>query len=275
MINRRLHIIWSNGQTVTIYLENNPAADYYYDCMKHLQHVPLSFNQRSNSLLNVDFNSLSEEISELGIKLDVVIDTSKLKIQDYLNLLHDIYFQHANKKVFDPIWLKFHNSIHLIEECIGLQSRHTQIWFDYQEKAGLLVKSFDRAWLKYSVSEVHPGDCVLQEHELGKNLLLYKNSNEPMESTQINQLAVPWYTLRPIIDIELVKKDPYQNFIDSEQEDFLQWFEPYRDSWCSNWQIQDWTPQEMFAKIPLGRVEDLTTIMENFSQGYYPEYIKR
>jgi hypothetical protein len=275
MMNRRLHIIWSNGQTVTVYLENNPAADYYYNCMKHLQNVPLTFNERANSLLGIDLNQQIDEILELGIKLDIVIDESKLKNQDYLNFLHDIYFQNVNNKTFDSLWLKFHDNIHLIEECIGLYSRHTQIWFDYQEKAGHFVKPFDRAWLKYSVTEVHPGDCLLQAHELGKHLLLYKHSNEPMESSQINQLAKPWHTLRPILDIELEKRDPYQQFVNTEQDDFLNWFEPYRDSWCDHWQIPDWQPREIFAKIPLGRVDDLTTIVENFSQGYYPEYIKR
>jgi hypothetical protein len=275
MMNRQLHIVWPNSQTVTIYLENNPVADYYYDCMKHLQHVPLSFNERSNSLLSTDIKKLTNEIVELGIKLNVEVDIFKIQNQDYLNILHDTYFQNVKEKVFDPLWLKFHDKIHLIEECIGLYSRHTQIWFDYQEKAGILTKSFDRAWLKYSVREVYPGDCVLQQHELGKHLLLYKTSNEPLQSDQINQLAKPWCNLRPILDIELVKRTPYADFLERDQENFLRWFAPYRDSWCQHWQIPDWQPWEMFAKIPIGRIEDLTIITENFSRGYYPKYIKQ
>ena len=105
--------------------------------------------------------------------------------------------------------------------------------------------------------------------------MLYKNNKEKLTIDSLNQLAKPWYNLRPILDIELVERDPYQHFIDNEQEDFLTWFGPYRDSWCKHWGIKDWHPREMFAKIPLGRIEDLTTVVENFSQGYYPKYIKR
>jgi hypothetical protein len=272
---RHLYIVWPNDQSVTIYLEDNPAADYYYACMKQLQHVPLSFNQRSNSLLRPNIGKLITELNELSIKLGINLDTDKVTTQDYLNLLHDMYFQNAKKKTFDTQWLRFHDIIHLIEECIGSNARHTQIWFDYQEKAGTFVKSFDREWLKYSMTKFEPGDCVLQPHELGKNLLLYKSTNEALESRQINQLAKPWHTLRPILDIELVEKNKYQQFIENEQTDFLSWFEPYRDSWCKHWQILDWQPREMFAKIPLGRVDDLTTLTQNFSQGYYPKYIKQ
>lgn len=275
-MNRRLHIVWPNDQTVTVYLENNPVADYYYNCIKHLQHVPLSFNQRSNSLLKVDMQELINQIQELAINLGTDINCTKLEEQKYLNFLHDIYFQHAKEKVFDPQWLKFHDCIHLIEECIKSRARHTQIWFDFQEKSGVFVKSLDRSWLKkYSITKVTPGDCVTQEHELGKNLFLYKNDKEPQDIETMKQLAKPWYNLRPILDIELVEKDSYQKFVDTEEEEFLTWFEPYRDNWCTHWGITDWQPREMFAKIPLGRIEDLNTVVENFSQGYYPRYIKR
>lgn len=274
-MNRRLHIVWPNDQTVTVYLENNPVADYYYNCIKHLQHVPLSFDQRSNSLLKVDIQELKNNIQELGIKLNVDIDDTKIETQEYLNFLHDIYFQNAKETTFDPYWLQFHDCIHLIEECINSRARHTQIWFDFQEKAGAFVKPFDRSWLQYSVTKVMPGDCITQEHELGKSLLLYKNNKEKLTINSLNQLAKPWYNLRPILDIELVERDPYQHFIDNDQEDFLTWFEPYCDAWCTHWGIKDWTPREMFAKISLGHIEDLTTLIDNFSQGYYPRYIKR
>lgn len=272
---RRLYIIWPNDQSVTVYLEDNPAADYYYDCIKHLQHVPLSFNQRSNSLLDTDIHNLIDNISKLGIKLGIDIDRSKAETQNYLNFLHDIYFQQAKEKTFDPLWLTFHDTIHLIEECIGSRSRHSQIWFDYQEKAGIFTKPFDRSWLKYSTTETNAGDCILQEHELGKSLLLYKNNKESESIDQINELAKPWHITRPILDIELVKKNLYQTFVEYDQDDFLRWFEPYRERWSNYWQIPDWQPWEMFAKIPLGKVEDLTTITENFSKGYYPKYIKQ
>lgn len=274
-MSRHLYIVWPDNQTVTVYLEDNPAADYYYNCIKHLQHVPLSFNQRSNSLIDTDIQQLIEEIIKLGIDLDTDIDPSRLATQDYLNFLHNIYFQNAKEKTFDTQWLRFHDLIHLVEECIESSSRHTQIWFDYQEKAGAFVKSFDRTWLKYSVTEFQPGDCVLQQHELGKDLLSYKHNNEPLKTDQMNQLAKPWYTLRPTLDIELTEKNNYQNFVETEQEDFLKWLAPYRQSWCEYWQIPDWQPWEMFAKIPLGKVKDLTTITDNFSKGYYPKYIRQ
>lgn len=274
-MNRCLHIVWPNEQSVTVYLENNPVADYYYDCMKHLQHVPLSFNQRTNSLLKTNIHDLTNKLYSIGLKLSVSVDVSKLEEQNYLNSLHDIYFQHAKETTFPPLWLQFHDYIHLIEECINTTPRHTQIWFDFQEKAGLLVKPFDRSWLKYSITKVVPGDCFIQAHELGKNLTSYKSDNEELTFNGLNQLAKPWYNIRPILAMETVEKDSYQKFIDNDQEEFLTWFEPYRDSWCKHWGITDWHPREIFAKIPVGKVDDLTTVVENFSQGYYPRYIKR
>jgi hypothetical protein len=220
-------------------------------------------------------HQLAEEIIELGGRLGTQIDLSKIKTQGYLNFLHNTYFENVDKKTFDPLWLRFHDVVHLIEELIESSSRHTQIWFDYQEKAGAFVKSFDRNWLQYSVTEFHPGDCVLQQHELGKDLLTYKNHNEPMDPEHLNQLAKPWYTLRPTLDIELTEKNNYQIFVENEQEDFLKWLSPYQENWCRYWQISDWQPREMFAKIPLGKIKDLTTITDNFSKGYYPRYIKQ
>jgi hypothetical protein len=275
MTTRRLYLVWPDSQTVTIHLENNPAADYYYNCIKHLQNVPLSFNSRSNSLVATDIDILTGELVKLCDALDLTIDKSKLTSQFYLNFLHDVYFQNAKEQTFNISWLEFHDKIHLIEECIGSRTRHTQIWIDFQEKAGAFVKSLDRSWLKYSVTSVDPGDCIMQEHELGKSLLIYKTDNEPFESNSINQISKPWHTLRPIIDIQLEKKNSYQNFVDFEQEEFLKWFSPYRESWCNYWNIPDWQPWEMFAKIPIGKIEDLTTLVNNFSKQYYPRYIKR
>lgn len=274
-MNRRLHIVWPNQQTVTIHLEDNPVADYYYDCMKHLQHVPLEFDLRSNSLIDLDFNSLVNSIQKTGNALGLIIDPAKLTSQDYLNFLHDVYFQHASQPTFDNNWLKFHDTIHLIEDCVGLCNRHSQIWFDYLEKAGPFVKPFDRSWLKFSTTRAELGNCVIGARELGKTLLIYKNNNEPRDLKSMIQLAKPWCYLKPALSVELKNEDQYEQFKISEEEEFLNWFEPYRASWCEHWQIKDWQPREIFAKIVLGKIDDLTTLTENFSNGYYPTHIKR
>lgn len=274
MTTRRLHIVWPNDQTVTVYLENNPAADYYYDCMKHLQHIPLTFNQRSNSLLKQNIKDLENELVNVGSNLGIKVNPAKIREQQYLNFLHDIYFQHVNKNVFDKQWLKFHDIIHIIETYDINRPRHTQIWFDYKENAGPLTTSFDRTWLKYSVNELKSGDCFFQAHELGKNLLTYKNDNEPLDINLMKNLAKPWLTTRPLLNLELTNRIAGQHFFESGQEEFTQWFTPYREEWCKHWKIPDWQPWEMFAKIPVGTIKDLSTINENFSQGYYPTHIK-
>ena len=274
-MNRKLYIIWPNDQTVTIYLENNPAADYYYNCIKHLQHVPLNFNHRSNSLIDTDLTTVNNELFEYGSRLNLEIELPKTNSQEYLNYLHDIYFQNVKQGKIDPLWLKFHDCIHLIEECTSKQPRVPHIWIEFADKAGLLEQNLDRSWLKYAVTKVAPGDCTMREHELGKSLLLYKTHNEKLNQESINQLAKPWYTLRPTLDIMLRNFDPYQTFVENEQEEFLEWFAPYQKAWCAHWQIPDWQPWEMFAKIPIGKIDDITTLKTNFSNGYYPNYIKQ
>lgn len=274
-MSKQIYIVWPDIE-ISISLFDNPAADYYYNCIKHLQHVDLEFDERTNGLLNIDFDLIADKLFRCANLIDLTVDKLMLRQQEYLNYLHDIYFNNVNKDVkqdYNTNWLNFHHYIHLLEEINGQRARLKIVWFDYLKKAGLLSHALDRSWVKkYAVQNVDAGTCFIKSHELGKAPLLYKQDND---TRNIMQLAVPWKIMRPIVDVPVEDIRTYDYFVKHEQEDFDRWFAPYREEWCKYHQLTDWTPAEMFAKIPIGQLDDVKIFRQRFEQGNYPKRIRR
>ena len=270
MADKKIHIVWSNGRTIDILLEKNPVADYYYNCVKHLRHVDLKFDQRGNPFYieHLDHNTVIENLLTDAKQVGLEIDVDRLTDQIYLNQLHSQYFEVAQNIVIDPRWYAIHDVVHLIESFNGNSPTYRNIWFDYMDRAGPLIKPFDRSWLKYTTTEFSKGMCSIREHELGKNLCLYRQHNEPMDINVICRQSPPWVWIKPVLDITV--KD-YNNYKEFNEEEFNNWFEPFRESWCAHWNAPDWTPQEIFSAIPVGHVEDINQLIECFRNLDYPQ----
>lgn len=265
---KKIYVVWADYES-EIELNDNPAADYYYSCVKHLRHLLLNFNERSNGLLPVNFDLLADRICKIGTALNIEVDRSKLNDQFYLNYLHEQYFVNVNNLHFDKTWLEFHDCIHLLEESIGSHSRHSNIWFDYLEKAGPLIRPMDRSWIKkYGTLEVTSSMCFLGEVELGKTPWVYKNDKD---NTPINTTSKPWVNLKPAMHVATQTKNRSKFKTQQDKKDFLEWFSPYKLSWCKHWNIEDWEPDEIFTVIPIGNVvSDFKIFKQRFKQGNYP-----
>jgi hypothetical protein len=269
MAQKKIHILWADSRTVDILLEENPVADFYYSCVRHLRHINLQFNARQNPLYaqQVPREDRISELVEESRLVGLDIDVDKLGSQPYLNYLHAVYFDAARKPNFDPRWLTVHNNIHLLEEHDGNSRVFPSLWFDFESAAGPLIKKFNREYLKYSTTQTRAGMCSIRERELGKNPDLYRRHKEPEDIRVLCEQSKPWIDLKPVMNITIEDYNGLHNF---NEDEFNQWFAPYREQWCKHWGITDWTPTEMYAAIPIGYVENLTQLTDCFAKLDYP-----
>lgn len=269
MPQRTLKILWPDSSSIDIILEDNPVADFYYDCMRRLQHLELFFGPRENPYDPLLFDralaqqELVKRFSEFGIE----IDSKQFENQSYLNYLHDVYF--AECKNGDSLhylkWTHVHDLIHLQEVHNGHRHDFPNIQFNYRNLAGPLYKPFNREYLKYSVVKTEVGMCYLTEQELGKSPWLYWQDNENGTQEHFNTRSKPWVNLIPTMHI--VKESlPIRTVSD----EFLKWFSQYQEGWCKHWNITGWQPVEMFAKIPIGRVTNIDSLVEKFQNNNLP-----
>ena len=50
-------------------------------------------------------------------------------------------------------------------------------------------------------------------------------------------------------------------------DEFLSWWEPYKEEWCTHWNIHAWQWQDMFSVIPIGKVDDLNRLVDAMDRG--------
>ena len=253
-------------------MEQNPIADYYYNCIRHLQYIDLQFGARENPYHPAVFtpDQTVSQLVKLSEQVGLEINVDRLKDQEYLNHLHDLYFNTVNKTQWNTIWLEIHDCIHLLEVANGTVPLHKDIWFDYQHLAGPLIKPFNREYLEYAITDAEPGMCYLQEHELGKSPLMYQQTQEVADIEIMCQLVKPWVDLKPVLSIQTKTSKASQTF---NLDEFNQWFDPFKEQWCKHWQLTGWQPWEMFAKIPVGHIEDVALLVKRFSELNYPKRI--
>jgi hypothetical protein len=270
LVSSQLTICWRDGTKVGIALEDNPVADIYARCMKNLQHLDLYFSPRENPFDSVfkDDKKSRYTLVRLFSDQNINVDIDRLDEQDYLNYLHDIYFQNCNLGNQEQYlaWTHVHDCIHIQEVLNGTRDKGGSVVFNYRNLAGPLYRTFDRQWLEYARVSFEPGTVFLREQELGKNPLIYFKDGEPRDIDTMKRISKPWVNLIPTANLA-IKKIEYQD----APADFLQWFDgPLREQWCQHWACQDWQPWEISAGIPIGHVSDLITLCDKFHQGDLP-----
>jgi len=267
----KLKILWEDEKFVEILLEKNPVADFYASCIKRLQHINLEFNTRHNPLdpVRLNLKEVKKKFVEYANNIGIAINIKKLDNQIYLNQLHDKY---TTSCVVGHAWFVFHDYLHLLEDILqDKKNKRTNIFFDYKEHAGPLIKTFDRALLKYSKTVYSAGDCFITFSEKGKDLYRYFLDNEPNDIKHMCKIAKPWLFLRPVLNLYVLA--PAVQQLPEKNKKFIKWVLKNKNEWCQHWNINNWEPNETIAKIPIGTVSDLEFIKKRFSVNNYPKKI--
>jgi hypothetical protein len=261
---KKLKILWSDNRHIDLILLENPLSDYYYRCIMRLKHIKLNFSPRENPLDNtVDEIRLKEKLINCFKNLNISIDIEKLKTQDYHNKLHDLYLDNFHKGKNIKNWLEVHDLIHMLENKVEDKNC---LWFDYKELSGPLIQNFSREFLKYATRSVKKGYCYLSAHELGKTPIRYWEDKESNDIKNICKVVKPWLFLRPLIDVGI------KDFESKKYKDpnFLNWFEEFKNEWCTHWNLKGWEPWEISANIPIGYIPDIDHLIDCFFRLDYP-----
>jgi len=240
---------------VDIMLYDNAVSDIIQRIFKHLQHVPIPFRKWDNPFYfdSIDYDTMVSNLIEYGRRVQVEVDKESCinRDQNYFNFLHRIYENSYNG---EPRWLDYHEHIHACE-LFGKPRRILHL--DYRETAGMLEKPFDVAWLKNSKTSVDVGEVFISWAELGKTPYQYWLDNEPNNISRICALVKPWALLRPKLCVALAPLD----FLHGKKiVEFNQWWTQYHDDWCQHWHINQWTIDDMFSIMPIGKVREIDTL---------------
>jgi hypothetical protein len=265
-----LELVWLDQYTATIELEDNPVSRYMVSCVKHLQHLFLEFNHRDNPLADSAGTNHQAVILDFAKKLDINVDINQLTDQAYLNELHD-QFLNSYSGTGNPNWLPLHDALHSIED--SAHQDRTSIWVDYKDRAGPLIKPFDRALLQYHTPTVEAGDCCVTASELGKTMWCYYRDREPNETSRICSVVPPWRYLKPMLDIfyrhEKDADRPYYT-----NPEFRSWVDSVSTAWAQHWGISDWSPVEISARLKVGRLLDIDIVQQKFRAGNVPVQLR-
>ena len=276
MSSRTIKLIWKDDRQINLHMLDNPVADYYWHCAKHLQNLELKFNVRSNPFHPCFYNTdkLIGQFIDVAQQLNVDVKSDQLSQQQYLNQLHATYFTNADNNTFEHNWLLFHDLLHALESSQGYNLRNRDIWIDFEHYAGPLIKRFDRKLLRYATLQRQAGTCYITAHELGKDPLTYFNDGEPSDVDVICKLMKPWVDLKPVLNIST---EDYSYQIDSADllHKFLDWFDPYKKFWCDHWNLQGWSPDEISVAIPVAVIDNLHELVDRFQHEDYPVRISR
>jgi hypothetical protein len=276
---KSIEIHWDNFSNITVELLDNPAANYLWESLKHLQNLPLQIEQfeKENPFnevytdSKVAFKRLIETASNIGVDIQIEQEIS----QNYLNQLHKIYEENYDGK--NQQWLVFHEMIHVNEMHIsnrllpGAFTVHS-LGFDWREKAGIFNKPYDRNFNKFAVTELPKGSVYLKWQELGKKPYRYWYDGEPNDTVRVCELAKPWIEIRPAFHVT-TRDIKFDSGIDLDS--FNQWFEVHRNAWCQHWNLTDWTPEEMYTVLPVGHIYSIDQLIERFQNKQYPTKVKQ
>jgi hypothetical protein len=253
-----MKIKFQNDATIDISFTHSALAQVIKNIYQHLQHVELMFRDWDNPywIQGLDYPTLLEKLDQHARAVNIKLDhlRCRQKDQTYFNELHVIYEKNYNG---DPHWLNFHEHIHL---CETLSSQH-KLWIqslsiDYREKAGLLEKKFDPAWLQHQ-TKVDPGDVYINWAELGKTPYDYWQDQEPSQLSRLCELSKPWLILRPKINVALAPID----FMHKKQKSqFESWWQEFEKPWCQHWNLPGWSIENMFSVGLVGRVNNVAQL---------------
>jgi hypothetical protein len=206
----------------------------------------------------LDQTTIGDTIMQLhsfAKQLSIEVDTEQCHQQCYLNHLHEIYEKNYDGK---PLWLDFHDHIHLCER-LPRPRLNKYLIINYRELAGPLSSKFDNNLLDQLRLDIRPGDVTVGWAELGKTPYSYWESQEPDDVDRICQLAKPHLKFRPRLEITIQsrpKKDPV------DIENFLKWWACYESVWCKHWNLPSWSLDHMFGKFVIGHVVDFDKFLQ-------------
>jgi len=261
-----MKLVFANNQVFDLGLYSSALADVYKKIYKHLCHVELRFRPWDNPyyLDSLTHEQVVDQLTFYGSQVCVTVDRSRCMARDqqYLNQLHKIYEDNYQGQ---PQWLDYHEHVHLCEPRVGLKFKVLEI--DFREKAGLLERQFDPAWLEHSTTQVKAGDVYVTWAELGKTPYRYWKDQEPEDIKRMCVLAKPWLKLRPKIKIAMQDIDLLDN---PDIEAFESWWKTYEREWCNHWHLSSWSVQDIFAHSVFGHIENLRTIKSLLQSGVSP-----
>lgn len=232
--------------------------------LKHLQHVPLPFKAWDNPYYVVSYSELIDQLDNFASKLKIPVDKQRCldRDDDYFNTLHKIYESNYNG---DPTWLDYHENIHFCQRFFYTNKRQT-VTLDWREKAGPLIKEFDPQWTKHGTTKIKKGDVYIDWNELGKTPYMYWIEKEPNSLARINELVRPWSKLRPKLTIAMQDIDLLTGYQDIE---FLDWWKDYQEQWCKQYNLSDWTIEDM-SGIVVYKISNFDQFESELKQKNYP-----
>lgn len=266
-----MRLYFDNDTSVDIDLYESVLKNYFTYCFKHLQHINIPTRESDSSIEKIDIESLINNLCNFAKKLGITVDKNACFSRDqlYLNYLHEIYEKKYNG---NPVWMDFHRTVHLLEDYHKRTEKY-RIDIHYDEKSGLLEKKFQDDLKSELVCKVKAGEVYISWVELGKRPWDYWQNNEPNDIKRICELCKPWIKVKPRLSIALIDKDlVYHRY--EKLDDFLSWWNPYKEDWCNYWNLKSWHWQDMFSVIPIGYVKDLDTLITADNNGALPKQIK-
>jgi len=242
---------------VDIDLRPGTPTDIVLKYFKHLQHVPVPARDWDYPfyLDHATIEHMIEKLCNFATQLDIEIDPEQCDQQSYLNHLHSIYEKNYNGGAH---WLDFHETIHLCGDLIKLD-RGKILAIDYRELAGPLLVDFDLTLLDQLSVDLRPGDVTVGWAELGKSPYSYWQSQEPNDIDRVCELVKPYLKFRPRLEI-IIQPHPDKDPIDIEN--FVKWWDDYKDDWCQHWNLPSWSLDQVFGKFRIGHVSDFDKFLQ-------------
>ena len=248
----------SNKTHVELSIRDSHAGRTIQTMLKHLKHVPVPFTQLDNPYTRSHCD-LDQHITKQGREVGIDIDHTRLRDQQYLNHLHQVYEENYNGTL---TWLPFHEDIHAIEQRnIGRDPLIAHV--NWRTLAGPITCKLTHDLQMEAVGQVCAGDVFVSYAELGKPLYTYWRDNEPNDKDRIKQLCAPWTQFKPNINIALEDID----LVPHDWAQFLEWGQGI-NSWY--WEEMNLPCRELswqYMVIPIGHVHPLDVLQQSLQAG--------
>ena len=151
-------VVFQSGESVSIVTDHSVAAGAFTRMLKHLQHTNLQ-NYPFDNPYHRTRSAAELELTAYASKLGVIVDTSRLGQQDYLNQLHQQYEIGYNGHAD---WLHFHEAVHIYEQLNSTPNmRELYAQIDYRELAGPLNIKVTEEHLALLATDFRRGMCCI------------------------------------------------------------------------------------------------------------------
>ncbi len=235
---QKLKLLFSNSTDVlecTYRLNESVIAANWFRKIKHLKDLPIDPVESYMSDLS-DIESLYRQFCDYA-QIPKEVKWNILD-QDVLNELHKVYESHHSTLVNVPnneIMYRFHKSIHYHE--IGGNPKKIVVGWGINEGP----VSYDFLCNNFYADAVKKNNLYLSWIELGKRPSDYYANREPESQERINELCKPHITFAA--NFFITHEDKTGKFT----QDFIDWFAPYKKSWCEKYGLDDWTAKDEYS----------------------------